>query len=519
MQSSGKMILAAALGALVGLVLAGGFFANRWLKTELGPQVKARVERLISERFAAEAHIESLDVTLRPVPRVVGRGLTLTTPGSGQPLIRIDRFTASPDLATLLGQANRHISRVTLEGLVIQIVPGFRPTLPPQSKPTAAAENHFPFVIDELMADGTRLLILPRDPAKQPLEFDIQKLDMHSVGVGQPMAFVATLENAKPPGLIQTSGKFGPWQKDAPRQTSLEGHYTFANADLSVFKGISGTLSSQGDYGGVLEAINVKGSTDTPNFTVASGQHPVALHTDFQAMVDGTNGDTTLDPVDAKFLHTEMICRGAVEGETGTHGKFVRLHVVTKRARMEDLLRLTVRADKPFLSGNTSLQTDFVLPPGKEEVMHKLQLRGSFSIGGAQFQSHQIQERLSQLSRRSRGIVKTDGEAKDETITSDFRGHLVLNAGTATFQNLAFAVPGAQIELSGTYGLKNEEINMQGSARLEAHLSQMTGGMASVFLKLADPFFSKHGAGTYLPISVTGTREEPKFGLDFKRKE
>ncbi len=518
MQASSKIILGGVLGVFVGLLLAAGLWGNRWVRTQLGPEVKTRAERLISERFGGDAHIDSLDVTLRPTLRVVGRGLTLGTPGSDRPLIRIDRFTAAPDLATLMGRENHHISRVTIEGLVIEISPGFRPAPHGHSKSSAVEESRFPFVIDEVVADGARLLILPKDPAKPPVEFDMQKLSLHSVGVGQPMSFVATVQNAKPPGLIQTQGKFGPWQRDAPRQTPLAGHYTFRDADLSVFKGISGTLSSEGDYIGVLETIKVKGVTDTPNFMVSTGRHPVALHTDFEATVDGTNGNTDLHPVDAKYLQTEFVCRGAVEGQPGTKGKFVKLHVVTKRARMEDLLRLCVRSEKPFLSGPTAFQTDFVLPPGKEEVMQKLQLRGAFSIDGAQFNNPHIQDRLEALSRRSRGIVKPEAEAH-ETVTSDFHGQIALNAGTATFHDLTFGVPGAQIELSGTYGIANEAIDMHGSARLEAHLSQMVGGFGSVLLKLADPFFARHGAGTYLPISITGTREDPKFGLDFRHKE
>jgi hypothetical protein len=252
---------------------------------------------------------------------------------------------------------------------------------------------------------------------------------------------------------------------------------------------------------------------------VTTGQHRVALHTDFHATVDGTNGNTSLDPVDAKFLRTELICRGSVEGEPGTKGKFVKLKVTTRQARMEDLLRLCVRSDKPFLRGLTSLQTDFVVPPGKEEIMSKLQLRGAFSIKAAQFSDLKIQEKIGMLSRRSQGIVTPPDDDSERTVTSDFQGKVDLAEGVATLRDLEFAVPGAQIELSGTYGVKTEEIDMHGSARLEARLSEMTTGLKSMLLKLADPFFEKHGAGTYLPIKITGTRAEPSFGLDLRHKE
>jgi hypothetical protein len=34
-------------------------------------------------------------------------------------------------------------------------------------------------------------------------------------------------------------------------------------------------------------------------------------------------------------------------------------------------------------------------------------------------------------------------------------------------------------------------------------------------MKPVDPFFNKHGAGTELPVKISGTKSEPKFGLDF----
>jgi len=33
-----------------------------------------------------------------------------------------------------------------------------------------------------------------------------------------------------------------------------------------------------------------------------------------------------------------------------------------------------------------------------------------------------------------------------------------------------------------------------------------------------DPFFEKKGAGTVLPIKITGTRDSPSFGLNIGRK-
>ena len=47
----------------------------------------------------------------------------------------------------------------------------------------------------------------------------------------------------------------------------------------------------------------------------------------------------------------------------------------------------------------------------------------------------------------------------------------------------------------------------------------MTTGWKSILLKPVDPFFSKDGAGTEVPVRITGTESEPHFGLDFGHKQ
>lgn len=37
---------------------------------------------------------------------------------------------------------------------------------------------NLPFILDDVIADGTTLETLPADPSKQPLTFEIQKLDL-----------------------------------------------------------------------------------------------------------------------------------------------------------------------------------------------------------------------------------------------------------------------------------------------------------------------------------------------------
>ncbi len=120
--------------------------------------------------------------------------------------------------------------------------------------------------VDQFVCEDTKLVINTSKPGKPPLEFAIGDLKMKDIGPGQPFQFNATLVNPKPVGEIQSTGLFGPWQQDSPRDTPVQGDYSFTNADLSTIKGIGGTLSSTGEYSGTLSNIAVHGKTDTRTF-------------------------------------------------------------------------------------------------------------------------------------------------------------------------------------------------------------------------------------------------------------
>src|SRR4029077_3817260 len=216
-----------------------------------------------------------------------------------------------------------------------------------------------PVLIQEIVSDDAELRLLPKSADKDPHVFAIHRLVMHSVGLDRAAAFDAQLTNAVPPGEIDSKGSFGPWSPDDPGQTPLSGKYTFDKADLGVFKGISGILSSKGKFGGVLEKIEVEGTTSTPDFLVKIGGHPLALDTTFSATVDGTNGDTLLHPVTAHLLHTVIVAQGGVVQSPDKKGRLIDLDVTVNQGRLEDLMRLAVKADKPPMTGAITFHTKF----------------------------------------------------------------------------------------------------------------------------------------------------------------
>jgi hypothetical protein len=228
--------------------------------------------------------------------------------------------------------------------------------------------------------------------------------------------------------------------------------------------------------------------------------------------VDGTNGDTLLEPVDARFLHSRVLARGGVTNTPGVEGKTVSLDLDVTQARVEDMLLLAVKSQSAPLTGGVSFKGKLIIPPGKREVLDKMNLSASFSILSARFANLDVQQKIRELSQRARGQT----EANDaEKIASNMKGRFVLKNGVASFSQLSFGVPGAVIQLTGTYGLRSEQLNFVGAVRLDAKLSEMTTGLKSKLLKVVDPFFRKDGA-TVIPIKIEGTRSSPSFGLNLK---
>jgi hypothetical protein len=337
---------------------------------------------------------------------------------------------------------------------------------------------------------------------------------MESVGRGEAMPFAAELTNAVPPGRIDTSGTFGPWNSNEMGLTPLGGTFIFANADLGVFKGISGTLTSKGAFGGTLGRIEVQGETTTPDFTVTVAGNPVPLATTYDAVVDGTDGNTYLERVDATLEETPIVAIGKVVRLEGVKGRLVELDVTIDKGRLQDVLRLAIKGPKPPMSGALHLQTKLVLPPGDEDVVRKLELDGVFNIDDGRFSDPAVQRQINELSVRASG--KKAETTNPPRVASDFSGTFLLGDGLLRLPKVTFDVPGAIVELSGRYSLEQETLDFSGNLFMEAKLSETVSGFTGTLLKVVDPLFRKNGQ-TVVPLRVTGTREKPSFGLDVKR--
>jgi hypothetical protein len=496
------------------------------LATRITPHVRDRAIAALNERFRSQVELEAFQISLFPRPEIIGTGLTLRHNGRTDvtPLIRIQSFSASAGLWGLM-RSPLHLKTVEVERLEISIPPGgvhsdggessqdggespARSAVPP---PAASSSR---LVIDQIVSRTARLDIVPRDRGKLPRQFEIHDLVMRGFGDGGGATFDAELTNPIPRGEITTHGTFGPWQAEEPRQTPVRGEYAFKSANLDTIKGIAGTLSSRGAYSGVLERIDVNGETETPDFSIDTAAQPVPLNTRFHAIVDGTNGDTALERVEARVIETLIVARGAVVRTEDVKGRRVSLDVAIDDGRIEDVLKLGVKADKPLMTGRMHLAAKFLLPAGDRDVIDKLELAGTFSLKEARFSNVNIQEKINTLSQRGKGN-ETPGDGP--SVVSRLSGKFTLRAGTLTFSDLSFGVPGAIVQLAGTYDVKRETLDFRGNLLLDATLADTTTGWKAALGRVAQPLFRRQGGGSKLPIRISGPREKPEFGLDVRR--
>jgi hypothetical protein len=484
------------------------------------PILKGRVIETLSTRFKSRVELDGFAVSVLRGLEVSGDGLRIYPPddvvaaGATQPLIALRHFSFHANLAGLFVKP-MHVGSVHVTGMTISIPPReMRAQAPKQESHGGKVK----ILVDEIVFDDSRLLIGTMKPNKDPKDFEMSRIVMRNVGPNAPWLYDATLVNAIPKGNIHAVGTFGPWNNESPGDSTVTGRYTFDHADLNPIKGIGGILSSVGAFSGQLNKIVVDGTTETPDFSLDTANHPVPLHTKFHAIVDGTSGDTYLQPVEARLGGSEFTCSGAVVNVKG-QGHVIDLDVNVTNGRIQDFLELAVKTTPVVMTGRLQMKTKLHIRPGKESVVRKIELKGGFTLQQIHFTNPEIEDKVDMLSLRAQGDPK-DAKPGAADVQSRMVGDFVMGDGKLTFSRLDYGLPGADVNLVGVYSLNGEQFEFTGKVRTKAELSQMVASRwKSWLLKPVDPFFKKNGAGAEIPVKVSGTRSAPKFGLDLGRKD
>jgi len=526
------------LGVGVTLIFAGLLITARVLAGRAAPLIRAQTIEYLEKQFDSDVEIGALDVSLSmKSPLLVllsaGKGAQAHVQGENiklwrkhrrdqPPLIAMKKLQFQVELNSLLTKPYR-AELVRVESLEVTVparakasplkpVQDLRAVkdLPPKPKAVDANGDRIWVILNTVICDGAKLSVLPRDADKDPLEFDIRRLRLTSAGPGLAMSYDAELTNPKPPGLIYSKGHFGPWVANEPSDTPLDGIYDFQDADLSVFKGIAGKLNSTGKFVGQIDHIIADGETKMADFRLTMAGNPMSLTTTYHAVIDGGNGNTLLDPVQAQLGRTRFTARGGVVRGRGEAGKTVDLDVQFQEGHIEDLMRLAMKGPV-MMKGPIALKVKLVLPPGKGDPIDKLRLSGTFLIDNGDFTSTTVQDKVDEMSSKAQGRPK-DPNVKE--VRTHLSGEFHMTNGMIEFPSLGVNIPGADFDLTGRYRFAEEAIDFRGVLRLDAKISQTQTGWKRWVLKPADRFFAKDGAGTLLRLKIDGTREKPHFARD-----
>ena len=519
MQRRTKWFLAA---GLLGLPAAGGltlWYLARQHASKIEPYIRDQAVAYLRDRFHAEVEMAELRIDIPMVSPVrlyvsKGQGVMASVTGRGillkknaNLLFRMDSLRFEIDLGQL-SLPHKGVTRVMLDGVEIVVPPKGQPGTKSSAEGNSAKSN---VTIGEILITNAKLTISPQDKTRLPLEFPLYQVRLTDAGLNGPMRYEAQMQNARPPGEVTATGHFGPWDRDEPGETPLDGEYKFERANLGVFTAIGGILRSTGTFQGKVNDFLAKGEATVPDFFLKASGNKLPLTTRFEVQVDGTNGNTVLKPVHGRIGKTSFVTSGGIVKHDGDQRRTIALDVNMPDGRLEDVLLLAMKGGDPFMAGKLRLKSHVLLPPLSGKVIEKLRLKGDFEISDAKFLRSQIQDRIDQMSRQAQGQPKNEGI---DEVVSGMSGKFDLTNELITLRDLAFGIPGADLSLNGTYNLDDEVINFHGDLRLQAKLSQTQSGWKRWALKPVDPFFAKNGAGLYTKIKITGTRKEPKFGRE-----
>ncbi len=550
------------LGTTLALSAAVGLTARprleHWLRTT--------VIRTLEKRLGSTVELARISVAIGPVTRISGGPLTIRHRGrlDVAPLVHLEHFETTMTWRELWRKPRR-VDTVVLTGLAITIPPSpaegqprFGPARPATAAPTSAtepsprdvkrgatttrveevppppppapatdpatpagaaatrgpgdADDQPAVIIGRITADAATLIILPRELEKFPRRFVLHQLTVRDITTSRPFPFDVVLENPQPQGLIKTVGTFGPWNVESPSRTPLQADFRFVDADLSTVKGIAGIVQAEGRFGGVLERIEAVGTTSMPGFDLKAGGRPVPLSTRYTVVVDGTNGNTYIQPAEAMLgAGTPIHVTGGIVKAEDRRGRTVDLAMAIANGRLEDVLALVVDG-KPAMRGRLGVDASLLIPPGPVPVIEKMVLDGRFRLADTTFTSRGVQAKLDELSRRAQG---RPGDPDVARVVSAFSGRFRMAEGVIRFPALSFTVDGARVELAGSFAVRGQALNFDGRIRMQAGVSRMVEGKKRWLLRPFDGLFRRNGA-TEFPIHIRGNVREPEFGVDVK---
>ena len=189
--------------------------------------LRTRLVAFLSDKLDSDVELGALSVRTWPGVHIDGASLVIRQKDRADvpPLIEVRNFSVD---ANAMDVWRKHVSKVTLAGLTINIAADHNDetatTTGDASDSAAVDMARSGYIIDQLDTTNAQLQIFPHEQGRTPRVWAIHQLHMQHVGINQSMPFQAALTNAVPPGEINTTGAFGPWNRKDPGRHRYAAH-------------------------------------------------------------------------------------------------------------------------------------------------------------------------------------------------------------------------------------------------------------------------------------------------------
>lgn len=485
-----------------GLVLLLSLITGLCFLNYYWPYRYRQVEPLLQQVLASQIKITHYRRAYFPHPGFYADGITLrrnSAPdlppvGSARHVVVLGRWI---DLLTL----HRNVHLVYIEGLHIVIPPvGSRANkedFPPGSSADFAGPDTN---VQQLNVQDATLDIMRVDGSRY--RFPIHQVIIRNLRKGLAVPYFIDMQTAQPEGHLRATGSFGPLLGGQLANTPLSGSYTFAPVNLGSIPGLAGTLSASGHFHGPLAGVQVDAQGGIADFAVGKGR-PTHVTADAEGTVNGLNGDIAMESIHARAGDTTVLARGEIAGQL----KVVNVDLSVVHGRAQDILRPFVPREPPIV-GAVQLHGHALLAPAQNKAtfFERLRVRGAFDVPAERLTSAAAEQKLSAFSNRARGLKPAKSEASDPPdVLSGLGGGVSIRDGIAHFERLHFHMPGASVDLHGTFSLVDHSVHLLGDLRMDSDISHATTGFMSLLLKPLAPFFRKNNAGAVVPIAITGS--------------
>lgn len=479
---------------MLAFIFAGAVCASALVLWHLWPFSEGAVRARLAQATSTTVRFRTFHAKYFPFG-CVAEGVSLQGSDAAHTVVSIGRLTITSNPISML---RRHVSQLRAERVQASIDRADAAMFHSKSSQT---------VIDDFVVDDAVLQVGQK--GSQPFRIVFQSLELRNLAGAGPSRFRAVFQNPKPAGVVKISGAFNTWNRSDPSLSGVFGQYSLENADLAVFHSLTGKISSTGHFAGTLKALDVEGSTNSPEFELTDTHHHLPLHTVFRVRVDATAGDVLIRALKASFGRDELDVQGSVA--RGQDGKRVALiDINCASGRIEDTFYPFIHSPQSPVAGDVAFRMHVTIPGGEQRFLKRVELESTYRISNAQFTNPQTELRLKKVS---------DDKHPDSGATpANIDGRVLLQAGIAHFSVLSVKDEGASAQLHGIYNLIDDRVNLHGQLTTAASLAKTTSGVKAVFARVLEPLVKRRHHEKIVPVKITGSFHHPNFGLDMSSR-